>query len=114
MDRKNDKTHNLKSALELKERRTFLATGFLTLASLVLGPLFRGSTLAAVTHRYKLAPESVLPADIRRAPVDVREAYRFAVANRDILRYIPCYSAAALLATRATPRVTSRTLPRRI
>src|SRR5436309_15785832 len=91
MDRKNDKTHNLKSALELKERRTFLATGFLTLASLVLGPLFRGSTLAAVTHRYKLAPESVLPADIRRAPVDVREAYRFAVANRDVLRYIPCY-----------------------
>jgi len=43
------------------------------------------------THRYKLAPESILPADIRRAPDDVREAYRFAIANRGVLRYIPCY-----------------------
>ena len=25
------------------------------------------------------------------APADVREVYQFAVANRDTLRYIPCY-----------------------
>jgi Protein of unknown function with PCYCGC motif len=57
----------------------------------VLSPLFGRGPLAADKHRYKLAPESVLPPDIRQAPDDVREAYRFAVANRSTLRYIPCY-----------------------
>ena len=45
----------------------------------------------AAEHRYKLAPESILPADITRAPTEVREAYRFAILNCDTLRYIPCY-----------------------
>jgi hypothetical protein len=45
----------------------------------------------AAEHRYQLAPENVLPADIAKAPEEVREAYRFAIANRDTLRYIPCY-----------------------
>jgi hypothetical protein len=45
----------------------------------------------AAEHRYKLAPESVLPTDIRSAPAEVREAYRFAILNRETLRYIPCY-----------------------
>ena len=45
----------------------------------------------AVSHAYTLAPESVLPANFKNAPPDVREAYRFAIANRDVLRQIPCY-----------------------
>ena len=45
----------------------------------------------AAEHRYTLAPEHLLPADIARAPAEVREAYRFAIANRDTLKYIPCY-----------------------
>ena len=45
----------------------------------------------AAEHRYKLAPESILPADIAKAPTEVQEAYRFAIFNRDTLRYIPCY-----------------------
>jgi hypothetical protein len=45
----------------------------------------------AAEHRYKLAPENVLPTDIAKAPAEVREAYRFAITNRNILRYIPCY-----------------------
>ena len=64
--------------------------GALTIASLGLTPLLDRSTFGA-THRYKLVPESILPPDIRKAPDDVREAYRFAIANRDVLRYIPCY-----------------------
>jgi hypothetical protein len=48
-------------------------------------------TFAASEHKYKLAPENLLPKDIRSAPEEVREAYRFAIANRDTLRYIPCY-----------------------
>jgi hypothetical protein len=45
----------------------------------------------AAEHRYELAPENVLPRDVAKAPAEVREAYRFAIANRDTLRYIPCY-----------------------
>jgi len=73
------------------ERRSFLATGVLTVATLASTALFGRRTFAATRHHYKLAPELVLPADSRRAPDDVREAYRFAIANRNTLRYIPCY-----------------------
>lgn len=74
----------------LNERRAFLLTCSSALAALVLQG-FDDWSFGAPTHRYKLAPESILPADIRKAPEDVREAYRFALANRDTLRYIPCY-----------------------
>jgi hypothetical protein len=91
MDSTAEIMHIIASPHELMERRRFLATGALTMGTLVLTSLCDRRTFAATTHRYKLAPESVLPADIRRAPDDVREAYRFAIANRDTLRYIPCY-----------------------
>jgi len=91
MDKRESEVHALTSAPELRDRRSFLAKGALAIGTLVLSPLFGCRTVAATTHRYKLAPESILPADIRRAPVDVREAYRFAIANRPVLRYIPCY-----------------------
>ena len=42
-------------------------------------------------HAFALAPESALPANIRQAPGNVRDAYRFAIANREILGQIPCY-----------------------
>jgi hypothetical protein len=48
-------------------------------------------SFGAVRRAYELAPESVLPADIRGAPAEVSEAYSFAIANQEILRYIPCY-----------------------
>src|SRR5215468_6164238 len=73
------------------DRRRFLMTSALGIGTLVLSSLSRGHTFAATLHRYKLAPESILPPDIRKAPAEVREAYRFAIANRDVLRYIPCY-----------------------
>jgi hypothetical protein len=44
-----------------------------------------------VSHAYTLAPESVLPPNLRNAPPNVREAYRFAINNRELLRQIPCY-----------------------
>lgn len=72
-------------------RRYFLATGMLTVGTVMLTAVFGRRTSGADAHRYKLAPESVLPADIRKAPEKVREAYRFAIANREVLRYIPCY-----------------------
>ncbi len=39
----------------------------------------------------ELAPLSALPQDIQEAPVKVREAYQFALANPDLLKQIPCY-----------------------
>jgi hypothetical protein len=39
----------------------------------------------------KLAPASALSPDLRRLPPEYQEAYRFALANPDILTRIPCY-----------------------
>jgi hypothetical protein len=39
----------------------------------------------------KLAPASALSPDLRQLPLDYQEAYRFALANPDILTKIPCY-----------------------
>ncbi|TMA94365.1 MAG: hypothetical protein E6J74_15465 [Deltaproteobacteria bacterium] len=69
-------------------RRDFLTRGLLAAATVVIAGS-RG--IEAAEHRYKLAPENILPADIAKAPAEVREAYRFAIANRDTLRYVPCY-----------------------
>ena len=38
-----------------------------------------------------MAPESALPDFVRGAPTQVREAYRFAIANRELLSAVPCY-----------------------
>jgi protein-disulfide isomerase len=39
----------------------------------------------------KLAPISALSSDVRQLPAKVQEAYRFALANPDVLDVIPCY-----------------------
>ena len=83
--------HTFMDTAKLMERRSFLTKSAMVVATLVAGPLFGRYAFAAATHRYKLALESILPPDIRKAPDEVREAYRFALANRDVLRYIPCY-----------------------
>ncbi len=38
-----------------------------------------------------MAPESALPDFVRGAPAQVREAYRFAIANRELLSAVPCF-----------------------
>jgi Protein of unknown function with PCYCGC motif len=79
------------SAPSRMRRRSFLAAGVLAIGTTVLPWLFDRRAFGANAHRYKLAPESILPPDIRKAPDEVREAYRFALANRATLHYIPCY-----------------------
>lgn len=69
------------------KRRNF--TKLFIVAAAVLFP--NHSIFGAVRHKYRLASEMILPEGLRNAPEEIREAYRFAVANRDILRYIPCY-----------------------
>src|SRR5262245_28639554 len=69
-------------------RRDFLTKGMTFAATLSL-PF--ASVSGAIGHAFQLAPESILPEGLRYAPAKIREAYRFAVANRPVLRYIPCY-----------------------
>ena len=70
------------------KRRDFLTLVSIAVATVMVDGLW---VFAASEHKYKLAPESLLPKDIMSASEEVREAYRFAIANRDTLRYIPCY-----------------------
>ena len=69
-------------------RRDFLIRGLFVAGAIGINSC---GIFEAAEHHYKLAPENVLPADIAKAPDEVREAYRFAIVNRDTLRYIPCY-----------------------
>ncbi len=48
-------------------------------------------TAAPAASRVELAPESVLAPRVAAQPPLVREAYRFAVANPDVLAQLPCY-----------------------
>ena len=50
-----------------------------------------GSSAAKPMSDMKLAPESQLPAEMKDQPARVKEAYRFAIANPDLLKQIPCF-----------------------
>ena len=39
----------------------------------------------------QLAPLSEMPAEVQGAPTTVQEAYRFAVANPELVSQFPCY-----------------------
>jgi hypothetical protein len=43
------------------------------------------------SEQLTLAPESALPDFVQDAPPQVKEAYRFAIANPDVLSAFPCY-----------------------
>ncbi len=45
----------------------------------------------AETEDLALAPMSEMPDFVKDAPPQVQEAYRFAVANPEILQQMPCY-----------------------
>ncbi|MCB9108515.1 MAG: hypothetical protein H6633_30350 [Anaerolineales bacterium] len=49
------------------------------------------NTVAPAQVELKLAPESELPGFVIQAAPQVKEAYRFAIANPDILSAFPCY-----------------------
>ena len=55
-----------------------------------------GTSAAATTssnvHDLKMAPMSMMPDEVKSAPLVTQQAYQFAVANPDIVQHIPCYS----------------------
>lgn len=58
---------------------------------LALVPWLGGCGGGTATNELKLAPVSALPVAMQNAPVNVREAYQFALANQETLQKIPCY-----------------------
>lgn len=66
-------------------RCLIVLTTFLFLALTV------GTSACGGSRGYELAPESALPAFVRDAPPQVKEAYRFAIANPEVLSAFPCY-----------------------
>jgi hypothetical protein len=62
-----------------------------TLFLIFLTTACSGSTAAPPQTELVLAPESELPDFVRDAAPQVKEAYRFAMANPDILSAFPCY-----------------------
>ena len=81
------------SSTEKKRRsRLWLLAGAILVMAGFASAIFLWPGRSATSGRaYALAPESALPANLQQAPPNVREAYRFAIANRETLRQIPCY-----------------------
>ncbi len=59
------------------------------LISLTISACANGS--GQTTTSVNMAPASQLPAELRSAPASVQEAYRFAIANQELLSQIPCF-----------------------
>jgi hypothetical protein len=49
------------------------------------------SKTGATNHDFAMAPLAEMPAEVQQAPIAVQQAYRFAVANPELLKQIPCY-----------------------
>ena len=73
----------------MKRRATSLPILLLLLALLIAGGC--SSSTGAAERTLTLAPESALPDFAREAAPTVQQAYRFAIANPDVLRQYPCY-----------------------
>jgi len=57
---------------------------------ILLGGSF-GCASAPVSHALMLAPLDQMSMAVQAAPAATQQSYRFAAANADVLRHIPCY-----------------------
>jgi hypothetical protein len=62
------------------------------LLAMVLSACSSATSNTTPGHKSKMAPVSQMPSAVQKAPTRVHEAYRFAVANPDLMKQIPCYS----------------------
>ena len=74
-------------------RRAMLCIFVLSLASGLLAGCSStaASTTSSTEHELKMAPMSLMPDDVKSAPLVTQQAYQFAVANPDVMQHIPCY-----------------------
>jgi hypothetical protein len=87
----SSKKRNVRASGKRRRGAVFLIAGVALAGALVLGISLWPTGPGKLHQAYALAPESALPEYFRKAPPNVREAYRFAIANRGILQQIPCY-----------------------
>lgn len=72
-------------------RRRILLIILIPLVLLALGLACGGQARPTTRVKPTLAPESVLPELVRNGPERVQEAYRFAIANPEMLSAMSCY-----------------------
>jgi hypothetical protein len=65
-------------------------SAFLALTIIALIPVLNACG-SSNDSAFTLAPESALPGFVSNAPDQVKEAYRFAIANPEILAQFPCF-----------------------
>lgn len=61
------------------------------LLSMISIPLSACTGAGASRADLDMAPLSAMPPTVQKAPISVQEAYRFALANPEVLQHIPCY-----------------------
>jgi hypothetical protein len=83
------KSHSLLERIRRSRQLFWLLAVLLPLLSLALAGC--GSSQKMGQRQLELAPVSRLPKKVASAPPVVREAYQFALANPDVLKFIPCY-----------------------
>lgn len=71
--------------------RTTLLLLLLLIAAIGLAACRSQAPDAAPAAKNKLAPVSALPPELQDAPAEVKQAYRFAIANKELLQQIPCF-----------------------
>ena len=64
---------------------------FLLVFTLLFGSLAGCSGQAASTNGQEMASMDGMPAEVKNAPVTVRQAYQYAVANPETIKQFPCY-----------------------
>ncbi len=89
----------LKNLLTLRIRRIMVGSNRIgsavkkvRIAILIsIGVLLFAACNGAEDVTLEMAPVSQLSPEVQQAPVSVQDAYRFALANPDLLQEIPCY-----------------------
>jgi hypothetical protein len=73
------------------KKPVILVALFLTLSALIAGCGSVSNANEPGVANYELAPLAGMPLEVQSAPVTVKQAYQFAVANQEILSQLPCY-----------------------
>ena len=72
----------------MKKRLSFL---LLLLAGFILVTILPACSGTNGSDPSSMASMEGMPAEVRSAPTTVQQAYRFALANPDLMKQIPCY-----------------------
>ena len=72
-------------------RHVMLVIFVLSMAGGLLTGCGATATTPSANNGLKMALMSMMPDNVKSAPVVTQQAYQFAVANPDVMQHIPCY-----------------------